>query len=507
MALRSKLKFFLTEKSKTVNGTIEEILMITNTGKSIMAKYLVGQAPAYASYIAIGCGAKPLSGLSFAITNKAKTGTTATLTTEDPHGLSVGQAVDIEEVGEPFDGINFTITAVTTSTFSYKVPESGNISSVSANGLAYPNFTNKETLDFETIRVPIISRGFVNEDNMAKVVLTAELPTADRYEISEIGIFSALGNSLTANSDSRALYSFSSNEGWAYHSATDNSVIPITPIPGKLDGNQGDNSIADEVIGTNQVFQSSASNSIFLSDDRTKRFEQPRFLDNAIFMSGKSAKLDVNTQTGVLSVDPEWTDGDTFKSNHIHLTNARLNFDNNAVTDEIRFAFSVVSKNEDQNLVDIPSNVRVMIEFTSNDTYGEGQYARLEVDLYDVNATISVDNNPTARKNVVVTDLSKNRYFAINKKIQDLEKSAGFSWEIVKNIKVYVSVTEEDGDPTNLYYVCLDGLRFENVSTRNPLYGMTGYTIVANNENEQPRTIIKSPNSTNYVEFRFAVDV
>ena len=34
--------------------------MITNTGKSIIAKYLLGQAPAYASYIAIGCGATPL---------------------------------------------------------------------------------------------------------------------------------------------------------------------------------------------------------------------------------------------------------------------------------------------------------------------------------------------------------------------------------------------------------------------------------------------------------------
>ena len=35
--------------------------MITNTGKSIIGKYLLGQAPAYASYIAIGCGAQPLA--------------------------------------------------------------------------------------------------------------------------------------------------------------------------------------------------------------------------------------------------------------------------------------------------------------------------------------------------------------------------------------------------------------------------------------------------------------
>ena len=34
--------------------------MITNTGKTIIAKYLLGQAPAYASYLAIGCGATPL---------------------------------------------------------------------------------------------------------------------------------------------------------------------------------------------------------------------------------------------------------------------------------------------------------------------------------------------------------------------------------------------------------------------------------------------------------------
>ena len=34
--------------------------MITNTGKNIIGKYLLGQAPAYASYIAIGCGPTPL---------------------------------------------------------------------------------------------------------------------------------------------------------------------------------------------------------------------------------------------------------------------------------------------------------------------------------------------------------------------------------------------------------------------------------------------------------------
>ena len=34
--------------------------MITDIGKEIVAKYLLGTAPAYASYMAFGCGPKPL---------------------------------------------------------------------------------------------------------------------------------------------------------------------------------------------------------------------------------------------------------------------------------------------------------------------------------------------------------------------------------------------------------------------------------------------------------------
>jgi hypothetical protein len=34
--------------------------MITNTGKALIGKYMLGQAPAYASYIAVGCGPTPL---------------------------------------------------------------------------------------------------------------------------------------------------------------------------------------------------------------------------------------------------------------------------------------------------------------------------------------------------------------------------------------------------------------------------------------------------------------
>ena len=45
--------------------------MITDKGKAIFAKYMIGQTPAYASYIALGCGPKPSSSLT-ALTTEEK---------------------------------------------------------------------------------------------------------------------------------------------------------------------------------------------------------------------------------------------------------------------------------------------------------------------------------------------------------------------------------------------------------------------------------------------------
>jgi hypothetical protein len=44
----------------------------------------------------------------------------------------------------------------------------------------------------------------------------------------------------------------------------------------------------------------------------------------------------------------------------------------------------------------------------------------------------------------------------------------------------------------------------DNVGTVNPLYGLTGYSIIQNTGAE---TIIKNPNTNNYIEFRFILDV
>ena len=447
--------------------------MITNTGKNIIAKYLLGQAPAFASYIAVGCGPKPLSA--------------------------------IEEYGD---------------------------------------YSDKVSLDFEMFRVPISSRGFVNEDGVSKLVLTAELPTEERYEISEIGIFSAGINSAAGSYDSKTILAFSETENWQHHTSTTTTSIGL-PIVEALDSPLNNNIIAT----TNQVFQTNADNSIFYKESRANIYERSRFLNNMVMIRGDDANLtksvsitaasgngtrieyttskvhnlkigDTVTVTGIspsnynitgaVSTIPTTTKftllsnqtgayvsgGSTTVthfyiengSNHIHLTGTQVDFTKNSPTDEIKLAFSIINK--DGTSSSSPDKVRVLVEFSSSDATDSGENARFEVDM--INGTSEGEY-----------DLDSNRYNVITKQLQDLYTTPGFNWSAVTIVKVYATTLVADVVSDD-YYVAFDAMRLENVSTVNALYGLTGYSVI---KNADQVTIVKSPNTANYVEFRFAIGV
>ena len=373
--------------------------MITNTGKSILGKYLLGQAPAYASFIAIGCGAKPLD---------------------------------------------------TTDTLG--------------------DYSNKKNLDFEMLRVPISSRGFVSEGGLDKIVFTAELPAEERYEITEVGIFSAKSNPSAGAYDSKTVFSFTSTENWNYHTSA--SATAITPITTALDASN------DNIISTSlKVFQTNADNSIFYKTSRAARYERCRFLNNVILMRGDDATLTLSGGHFVIGAG----------SNHIHYTRPSANFSQNSPTDELRLAFSVINKDGDSALA--PDTVRVLVDFASTDA-GTGEYARFEAEI--VNGTGTGEY-----------DLDENRYVVISKQLQELYTSANFTWNAVTVAKIYVSAIY-GGAVSNNYYVALDSMRLENIATVNPLYGLTGYSVIQNPDSE---SIIKAPNTSNYVEFRFSIGV
>ena len=384
--------------------------MITTKGKSIIGKYMLGQAPAYASYLAVGCGPTPL------------------------------QTEDVAD-----------------------------------------NFATKENLDFEMFRVPISSRGFVNENGIDKIVLTAELPTEERYEITEVGLYSAGSNPSAGAQDSKTVFAFTQGENWEYHTSSAAVAIPIISVP--LDANDDD--IINATGTANGVFQTNADNSIFYNTDRVDRYERPRFLNNTILMQGDDSDLSIGGG-GSGGVDHFVVDS----GNHIHLTSPNVDFSQNSPLDELRFAFSLV--NRDGTSAANPDTVRILIDFAATDSNNPTTYARFEINIED-----GVDGY----------DFATNRYFVVSKQLQELYKSQNFTWNAVTVVKIYVSIFDSLSGgyfPTSDYYIALDALRLENIATVNPLYGLTGYSVI---KNDDATTIIKSPNTNNYVEFRFSIGV
>jgi hypothetical protein len=368
--------------------------MITNIGKGILAKYLIGQAPAYASYIAIGCGAKPLG-----------------------------------------------------------------------TAQQFGDYSNKESLDFEMFRVPIISRGYVNDGGIEKIVLTAELPTDERYEISEVGVYSAGANPSAGAYDSRSLFAFTVNENWEYHDQTSSTKLNVIYEP------LGENNTIDQPY---KGFQTNSDNVVFTDSNRASRYERCRFFNNVVMMRGDSANLSV--------VDNHIEIGSN--SDHIHLLGTSLDFNKNIPTDQIKLAFSVINKDPDPSIV--PDEVRILLEFAETDTSGTGQWARFEIIM-----------------NANDYDFANNRYYVATKELQELYKSTGFTWNNVTIVKIYTTVINNNV-PSSDFYIGLDAIRFENISTTNPIYGLTGYTVL---KNSNAATVVKAANTTNYIEFRFAMDV
>lgn len=373
--------------------------MITNTGKYIIAKYLLGQTPAYASYMALGCGTKPLD-------------------TSDSSG----------------------------------------------------DYSTKENLDFEMFRIPISSRGYVVENGESKLVLTAELPTDERYEISEVGIYSAGSNPTATSNDSRPLLVFSQTENWQHITSTAASeILRITePLDSLLSNN-----IIDT---TSKIFQSNADNKIFYNTNRAERYERCRYFNNIIALRGDSSSMTTSNGHFVVGAGSE----------HIRSSGISLDLTKTAPSDELRLSFSVINK--DGESLSVPDSVKIIIEFTN-----------------------SVDGTKFAKFESTVTngvgsgqkDFENNRYCVVRKQLQELYANSNFTWSSVDTVNVYASVIDS-GAVSDNFYVVFDALRFENLNTPNPLYGLVGYSVI---QNDTAKTVIKSTNTSNYVEFKFAIGV
>ena len=177
--------------------------MITNDGKELISKYLLGQVPTYATHLSIGCGAIPLDSNdplpndtygkqrmdfemtrvpisskgfvddseTYLITSKKVVANVVSLTTSVYNNIVAGESVIIANVDPELDGQHRVVSI---------------ISDLGGNqiGFTYTKITSitiNPAVNLSPSGSAIVSR--------TKLSLTAELPADSRYEISEVGIF------------------------------------------------------------------------------------------------------------------------------------------------------------------------------------------------------------------------------------------------------------------------------------------------------------------------------
>jgi len=371
-------------------------MAITTDGKQIIAKYLLGQAPSFASHISAGVGARPVN------------------TGEEP-----------------------TISA------------------------------SVQSLDFEAFRVPIIAKGFINEDGIEKIVFKAEMPTSQRYLISEVGLYPSANNAVAGKYDSKLLVTFTPTEQWSYVSSGAGSTINIqqTAI---------DNGSSDIITQIKAQFINSDA-SVFNNTNRTSRLEPPRLLSKALMISGSSSFIP--SDFNIAASAP-------------YLENSTLNFDlsQNNSEDRIKIALSLLSKTALNDTA--PTTVRISMQFINNISNTLNTLAKAVLNMELTSSDFQVSGN-------------QNRYVVINKKLSDFVKDPTFTFANVNYIKIFTSVLVS-GNLTNDYCVVYDGIRLDNISSPNPLYSLVGYSII---ENTDRQPILKQENTNNYIEYRFGIGV
>jgi len=468
--------------------------MITNDGKELISKYLLGQVPTYATHLAIGCGATPLNSTdampnniygkqrmdfemtrvpisskgfvddsaTYIITHKKVLGNIVSLTTATYHDIIAGETVIVSGVDSELNG-------------QYRVSTVILDGSSNAIGFTYSKITAL-TIDPAVALSPpgstIVSR--------TKLSLTAELPAENRYAISEVGIWSAGSNSLTTQYDSRMIFNFS--QSWQLHGT---SISDPT-----LNTNIGYNSITQtttvDIQDTNKVFYANTFDPLFQTNTRKARKEGPRHLNKTLMVRGDLSEITYSSLNG------NWTGS----GEHIHLNDISFNITGNNTSDLLKLAFSMVDKTA-TSLAAV-KNVKVLMEFYKNEINTTSGYAKAQI-------YIPGSYFDTNRYNVSTWELSQNIDYSneaasIVYPYTRFYTSADFSSSEIRICRIFVQIIKADDSTSDTHYLALDGFRIEN-TTENPVYKMSGYSVIRNDGNP----INKLTNTNNYIDFRFSL--
>jgi hypothetical protein len=479
--------------------------MITNIGNQIITKFLLGQAPEYSSYLAVGVGAKPLSltendntsptkksmdfeAFRVPILSKGLVSDNITLslsnfrydtnlnnilvTTTTTHNLKIDDEVTIQFSNTSIDNIyggTFKVIATNgTNEFYYEDPSltTGAFfwqTSSGSNGTATVSYSRE------------------------RIIFKAELPTDQKYEMSEIALYPAENNNLASSYDSKIMAGFLENEGWGYaeSSGTSVTVSQIDSTSANIGNTNGFITSSTFVNSDNE--QVSA---LFVNSDnilfeyktgevysRKARLEAPRLYNKSLIVKGNMSNFttdDMNT-SGISYITTE------------QLT---FNFKDNSPNDYIKLAFSLIDDSPTSPAT--PYKIRLRWEFLNIASSGTSLKATIK-------EVISSGSEYYTQIN------SGNRYVVVAKQLKDFIKDVDFSWSNVNGIRIYIQ-TIDAAETWDQSYISFDGMRIDNENTYNPLYGMIAYSRLRNQYSEN-LTITKGENTTGYIEYRLGLGI
>jgi hypothetical protein len=297
------------------------------------------------------------------------------------------------------------------------------------------------------------------------------MPSEQRYQITELGVFPAASNSVAGKYDSKLLVSFSPTEQWQN---TLNGNASATLYPNRV--LDDDNLLGNLDADIEDISFINSDSTMFNTETRKDRNETPRFLNTCLMVKGNTANL-----------------GETFipLENSISIENSNISIDlgKNLPDDKIKLAISLVSKTSSTNLN--PDLVRIKIEFVNNIS---------GITTSSPKATLKISLNDSDFRNEFnqIT-----RYIVVEKPLSQFTKDDNFSWSNVNFIRIYSSVIV-DNEPSDQYYLIFDGMRLDNVTSENPLYSLFAYNRL---KTEDSYPILKQENTSNYIEYRFGIGV
>jgi hypothetical protein len=221
------------------------------------------------------------------------------------------------------------------------------------------------------------------------------------------------------------------------------------------------------------------NSTIFEYSERMNRGEEPRYLSRAMLVAGDTSVVQTAGSASVSAINTSSSSSYYAQNNSIN-----LNLGKNLPTDQVKFAFSIMSKERAGVGSLAPENIKIRLELLNNTS----------------------DNPPKAYLDIVVlgNNIEDMRYNVVTKTLSDFTTSTDFSWSAINAIRIYSCLHNNSKVPSTNHYIVYDGIRFENISTYNPLYSLVAAEYM---KTQDQNPILKKENSTSYVEYRFGVGV